>query len=619
MACKYLRQNEYKHLMFGGEIKGENQHAMNMFDCAKYYFDGLFNIVEFPKGMSLYHGSSILTENLIEIPLGFQFEIDQLEKYDKIENPKLLNAVVRTDSDVLEGISELGIEVTPGWFSFYNVANFYAKRRRECDDNCVLAFKLIKDTKFILLQDLHNLLVLGRETYFITNDEDRKEMVDAIKEQFNIDVEDDDIVNESMKHMKYPMTRHFVEIHRYLRYDGMYTIVSLICKYIKKFNLDYAGYAMNDHVLVEELLDDDLDELSLKYDEYSYEYSDEHLDEFPRYIPDQIHYVHHPEFLFCHPEKFLIRDYENPVDWQFFNMYKVPPKTREVLKAMDVFKTTNVGFHQGDLKHHSIWTALNIEKLLNYDRFDKVNFIKYILRKNKEQVNRLSIITGLLHDIGKMFAVNLGDNYNRFIYYYDVPEHPEYGYEVIKGTKVLKLRIPTLSGITKLNEMKVVYFDIIGIMRENDIDVNILFMSSIMFSIHFHRDLGLLPFFKSEKQIKNTVLFYIEEYAKDIRFLSNFFVFNDNFKDMFLFAFGILLTISLGDILGLGLNIYNFNDDNTSSKYFPWLSNVSKRYVGKTMLEIENIFYSALDDAKTLFKKANSISKKTYNNIINSI
>jgi len=596
MACEYLTKDSYDHLMRGEQIKFEDKHVMNMFDCGKYYFDGLFNVVEFPKGMSLYHGSSILTDYLIEIPLGPDFIYNQDKEYEKLENPKLINAVLDTDKDVLEGISDLGIRNVPGWFSFYHVANYYATRNNDCDkDSCVLAFRVTKDTKFILLQDYYNLHVLGTDPDFITDDEDRKEIVEAILEQFDVDVTKE--MDEKYM-MKYPMTRYFEELYRYSRYDGMYIIVNIMCKYIVRYDLEYAGYAMNEHTLVE------------KYD-------------------DDINYnFHYPEFLFCKPQKYLIRDYYNPGDWQFLDMFKIPLETRNVLEAMDVYKTTNINFHQGDLKHHSIWSALNVIpslKIFLHELDEDTDNINDFL--NSSEFVRITIISTLLHDIGKMFAENNTDN-NRFIYYYAVPEHPEYGYEVIKGTKSLKLKIPTIPGMTKINEMEESYFDIKGIMRENNIDVNLLNLSLIMFSIHFHRDLGLVNY-NSKSKIKKQILHYIQKYAKDIKFLTQNLEHQKNqefsFKDMFLIALFTLIIVSMADINGASpiSNNGSANWQYYENSGLSWFDDVmrkgvSRRYHGKRSISCKEYdrYYKLFNK---FFNVAKSIDDNKYNNILSNI
>ena len=49
---------------------GRTQIIRNYFDCGTYFFDGNFNVVKFPKGMTIYHGSFPLANAVVGFPVG---------------------------------------------------------------------------------------------------------------------------------------------------------------------------------------------------------------------------------------------------------------------------------------------------------------------------------------------------------------------------------------------------------------------------------------------------------------------------------------------------------------------------------------------------------------------
>ena len=65
-----------------------------------------------------------------------------------------------------------------------------------------------------------------------------------------------------------------------------------------------------------------------------------------------------------------------------------------LLEDMSVYLTTNVGWHQGNLYEHSIWVAKSIEKW-----FAESHFLVEGITDEKSK--KITVIAGLLHDIGK--------------------------------------------------------------------------------------------------------------------------------------------------------------------------------------------------------------------------
>lgn len=74
MACAKIPLWDWKK---GGQttinLGGGAQIPLNYFSCGTYYFDGEYQVVKFPKGMQLYHGSGALANANVEYPAGIDF------------------------------------------------------------------------------------------------------------------------------------------------------------------------------------------------------------------------------------------------------------------------------------------------------------------------------------------------------------------------------------------------------------------------------------------------------------------------------------------------------------------------------------------------------------------
>lgn len=179
------------------------------------------------------------------------------------------------------------------------------------------------------------------------------------------------------------------------------------------------------------------------------------------YIPNG---VFHSEIGMFHAPENLSRDRDNKYDLDYSLNYV------GISQEMRKYKTTNImhyeniqgnmtvqGFHQGHLLEHSTWVGLIAGNMWNKQPFRQFKSGNIIPRDTY-------LISGYLHDIGKSgecveHAVYKGLNYQdpklsmcRFVTkkrnnysnqiigmkYYDIPEHPEKGYEYLKGYKVYK-------------------------------------------------------------------------------------------------------------------------------------------------------------------------------------
>lgn len=91
-----------------------------------------------------------------------------------------------------------------------------------------------------------------------------------------------------------------------------------------------------------------------------------------------------------------------------------------LLQDFSRYSTSNTGFHEGNVRQHSIWVSKFISTW-----FTKGN--SFTKELNAERDSNLAILTGLLHDVGKC-----GDGKTTFT---TKPNHPSVGREYILGGK----------------------------------------------------------------------------------------------------------------------------------------------------------------------------------------
>eukprot|EP00742_Colponemidia_sp_Colp-10_P000918 GILJ01000996.1.p1 GENE.GILJ01000996.1~~GILJ01000996.1.p1 ORF type:complete len:1101 (+),score=172.47 GILJ01000996.1:115-3417(+) len=77
----------------------------------------------------------------------------------------------------------------------------------------------------------------------------------------------------------------------------------------------------------------------------------------------------------------------------------------DLLEAMKKYRTTNVVYHDGDLLHHSVWSAKAASRFLDLPASHPEAYFSQLIRKmEKETLDRvklLTILASLLHDVGK--------------------------------------------------------------------------------------------------------------------------------------------------------------------------------------------------------------------------
>ena len=116
---RYQNGHEWRNLCeFGIDTKQTMPNGYRiqrtLFDCGKYSWDGIFNIVTLPENMSIYHGGGAAADNLAFIPLGRDFigNLAQGGPPDLISRE--LPVIERTE-DIYPILSQYGAP-NPGWY-----------------------------------------------------------------------------------------------------------------------------------------------------------------------------------------------------------------------------------------------------------------------------------------------------------------------------------------------------------------------------------------------------------------------------------------------------------------------------------------------------------------------
>jgi tRNA A-37 threonylcarbamoyl transferase component Bud32 len=378
------------------------------YDCGEFYFDGTFNVVKFPKGMSLYHGSKTLAENNAEFPIGKDY-------YDSTKGPWIINDEIKnlfntpgiTAKKIKRGLNK-NAPINQIYYSDINVAREYSGRttsRHSCGEKCVFAFKLIKDAVFVNIYDPYNILMLLTmdiltpdlknkimERYGIQGRDIRTLVFDAVKQYAGKPTEIENLKNSNpqmfaqLQRIYEPFQRFFLDVyaqnmHRHTLRGNNYEIPRELLKFFNK--MGYAGFVnpLTLHTTGRDIGNPRFSEIVFAKTVFEY----------------------------------VKRDFSNKYDWQYFDTTRLFGEFGKLILDMQKYKTANINTHQGDLYQHSVWTALYIQEQF----VKKTVLVEHI---NEQSKNAL-IITGFLHDIGKA-----GDN---ILMFYDKPDHPKKGSDYI--------------------------------------------------------------------------------------------------------------------------------------------------------------------------------------------
>lgn len=415
MACKKLSPQEYEKF-----LKWDSYKA---FWCGEYFFDGEYNVVRFPKGMSLYHGSAGLVKNLIPFPLGLDyFTKPQRGAVGSDETKSTAQQIAQAMKPV----------ISPGWYGGFQEAKIYSRQtdtlEYQCGEKCVLAYKTTRPITILLLNDPLNLEKISRKSsntslfnQYLTKMFTKGGTGEFLAKSTGFD---DPLRSIDLN----PLWRYSVR-----EYDLP------IAQEIKKILGDsYDGYGAS----------------RMKMNEKMY---------------------FHEEMIFFNPLEFLERDIKNPRDYYYFPSTPLESVNKYIISS-SLFESTNVDFHAGNLIEHSVWSLLWAENAC-FDFFKQQIYGARIFKDEIEFRDEIKVpvsflikiisVMAFLHDSTKMKGYrNMLKNItrNKFIYF-DDKEHPDRDplnfpvfdknlnvQEEISTIKVLEDMIPeykTLSGKLK--------------------------------------------------------------------------------------------------------------------------------------------------------------------------
>lgn len=528
-------------------IKG-NQLQRSYFDCATYYYDGVFNVVKFPKGMTIYTGSGNLVNANVEFPIGRDFYTPfdmspgtssiPLKQFDPINQNRSIESLISDSFDI-----------SPGWFGDPETAKIYSadpgasKFSQVCGKKCVCAYTFRQDMVMYLLDDAYNIAKL----YSSSDAKVAPKIKEAISRMFNITdptpVRTDS--EDPFQRFKYTKSRFSArDIDLYFSKWACTNIVS---------PQNYGGYCA------------------------TYQHSTFHGGTF------------HLEFILCNATKWIKRDLDNPIDWQH-NATPQPPEYAKYMKQISLYKTANVNFHAGNLTEHSVWTLLYAEKML-----------KEVPTGLEASIMRLVGFTAFIHDIGKVAPNANGVKVNtirkQFVYF-DIKEHPTIGSDYLLGHVQFPMLHTDLSTDTtnQLNMKKL--FEEFGCVYN---PVHVVFVATI---IELHWIFGSDVVRVYNERGKTDALFndLMVKYIKTVwKVFAKYYPLSSDRKDeerkmVYLSTLVGVIVVSTADVLGsqaYGIGALErgvSGELNKRSELFPFISNLPKKYRGSNLGEISNIW-----------------------------
>ncbi|TFG91332.1 MAG: hypothetical protein E4H15_06065 [Syntrophobacterales bacterium] len=379
------------------------------FDCGTFIYDGNFNLVKFPKGMSMYHGSAALSYYNAEFPLGINYYKPGADPLTKDE--KHILGGKSFEDEIKNSILKKKQKIDIGYYGDYEVAMAYSQKpvrvsspspyELRCGINCISAFKLRKGITMLNLYDPFNLYALFTQDYM------KREAIEIMARAYDIETVNNfvdlyekikpptqessggvDTSQDSFQRLQQaydPFRRFLMRSSRGTIRDENYLVPREILGVVSKLGYDgfvnprspyikggYKGsYRFAELVFGENVLD------------------------------------------------YLERDFENKHDWQYFDNKRLFGEIGRLVKDMYNYKTSNIDFHAGDLYQHSIWTALFVQNMFR---------INSPWAEGIEEIYMpVMVMAGFLHDIGKG-----GD----MVYmYYNKPDHPRDGFDYFKQKK----------------------------------------------------------------------------------------------------------------------------------------------------------------------------------------
>lgn len=547
-----------------GKVHIDKGLYRNYFDCGIYYFDGTFNVVEFPEGMTLYHGSATLADYVVEFPLGIDYykEYD-LSKPDNIPPSNFTSLVATNDDKTIEELLSEYFPISAGWFADPGVARGYSidsnnsdsKLSQLCKNKCINVYKLKRTIKLILLDD-HNI------AFILNHSKTPDNVKQYLRSMFTI------TSSEQITTEHNPFKRiSFPNKNRNSKREWDLPFAMWMCSL---FGKEYDGYGA------------------------TIQKSNKHSTSFLMDTNNTVHQAQqfHLELILCNSTKVLKRDLSHISDWQY-NGNQPPRFVEKFLRELERYESINVNFHAGNLLEHSIWTLLFTEDSLRKNELSP----KLTLDENNKKFISLC---GFIHDIGKMKSLSNTTHTNKqrgkFIFH-SIPKHPEYGYDMIQNDEI-PLHNDKLEKYGKLTYTE--------LMNGFGITPNNVLKDILKLSIRYHWDFGdSLKNLNQTRKTTNDVQRIATDYIKKV--LPQYYrTKHQNVQNFIPFYFLTLLTISIADIRGAtpyGINRISTSTDinmtiNKVSKYFPYLTNMPRKYRGGNIRTISDLDNTGVSYAK---------------------
>jgi hypothetical protein len=553
--CKNLPNWDWKSGKPHEDVTTSEKFTRNYFDCGVYFFDGTFNVVKFPKGMNLYHGSGILANVVAEFPIGLNYYDTYKMQQGSTNTPihpkpgsgKLTSVVAASDESIEEIISA-SFDISAGWFADPSVGRLYSHAGPDqrlntlCGERCVNVYKLKEDITMFLLDDDYNIAKLFQSPNNIVPPAEKKRLAEIFSIQVPPGKQQPTLTrtnaNGPFTRIRYTKTR---------KSDRTWDLpfAKFLCEHVVK-KLQYSGYGAT-----------------------SQHSGENHGGQF------------HMEFVFCNAFKWMTRDLENPLDWQHNPNSPNDQTLRIFMQQLGLYQSTNVNFHAGDLLQHSIWCLLFTEYIMKHGGVQMPNI------PNKKELAKVTAFTGFIHDIGKMSGgVKKNDKTKKFIYF-SIPTHPIIGSDYIGGVKKMPIFNTDLVQTGELNIDEL--FDKFGIDKSYKVLVAIV--------IHLHWEIGpIIGQYNSDTDPKQVKLqkysgLYLQKVAQIAKQAG---ITNPLQFQKIVYA---LVVVSLADIDAA--QVFGFDrlkkangvidELNKRSEYFPFITNVPRKYRGGNLGEILGI------------------------------
>lgn len=523
MACSKLSPQEVK--------KYVEWDTSSLFWCGEYYFDGEYNVVRFPAGVSFYHGSSGLAKSMTPFPVGFEY-------FKQKQNGNFRDPSLTIQAQISKKMKNF---IEPGWYGSFQTAQTYSSqtdRGGECGTTCLLAYKTTRPITILLFNDPKNLLRLRDKS---SNRELFTHHLGKIFTKYGtgsynaVETGFDDPLR----------SLDLTGIYRYSTREYDLPIAQEIRRIIGN---DYDGYGAP----------------PMRYNDKSY---------------------FHDEIIIFNPFDILERDIKNPRDRYYFPNTGID-SVDKYIKSSSLFESTNVDFHAGNLIEHSVWAllwaeSLCVELFLGKSPIEKCpnseGFLKCLNESpvGVETFTKMVSAIAFLHDSTKMkdYQSMLINNTRKKFLYFSVPDHP------MRDVMTFPLFDENLNKTGDFSSLKLLY-DMVPEYSSATPEQRKIFGENMLNYISFyHRDFGievLQKFYQGGEPIENLVRNFVKKHFSP-KYSSS--------PRIFLLA---LLIVSWADIAATQpYGIFPKDGSRVpipgavlASRFFPYIKNMTRVYSG---------------------------------------